>query len=164
MKAAALMLAAVALAAGGAWAQAKDAKPKDAKPPAAVPDEGFAPFKGKLKEGLYEIKTEHDMTGVPGIPKEHAKGSDTKQRCVSRQELDRGVRAGKGCKVASAKESGNTATVRMECQDGAVTDMKIALTGNGYATEMATSGKQDGKAFNTTIKAQTRYLGPCPAK
>jgi hypothetical protein len=146
------MAAALLLAASGAGAQPKDANA----------DGAFAPFKGKLKEGLYEIKTDHDMSGVPGIPKEHAKGSETKQRCVSRQELDRGVRAGKDCKIASAKESGNSANVRMECKDGAVTDMKIALTGNGYATEMTTTGKQDGKAFNTSIKSQTRYLGPCP--
>ena len=152
MRAAPLLLAAGLFATGAAWAQPKDAKA----------DDGFSPFKGKLKEGLYEIKTDHDMSGVPGIPKEHAKGSETKQRCVSRQELDRGVRAGRDCRIASARESGNSATVRMECKDGAVTDMKITLTGSGYSTEMATSGKQDGKAFSTSIKSQTRYLGPCP--
>ena len=154
MKGTTLLLAAAALAAGGAWAQPRD----------AGADNGFAPFKGKLKEGLYEIKTDYDMSGVPDVKKEHARGSENKQLCVSRQELDRGVRAGKDCRIANAKESGNTANVRMECKDGAVTEMKIALSPNGYATEMTTSGKQDGKAFSTSIKSQTRYLGPCPAK
>ena len=164
MKGAALLAAAALLASGAAWSQAKDAKARDAKPQDAKPasDATFTPFKGKLKDGLYEIKTDHDMTGVPGIPKEHAIGSETKQKCVSREELDRGVRAGKGCKIASANESGNNATVRMECQDGAVTEMKMALTTGGYTTVMNTSGKQDGKPFSSSFKAQTRYLGPCP--
>ena len=130
--------------------------------PAPVPGEGFAPFKGKVKEGLYELKTDHDMSGVPGVPKEHQKGSETKQRCVSQEELDRGIRAGRGCKVASSKESGGTATVRMECQDGTVTDMNLALNSGGYSTELKTTGKQDGKAFSSTFRSNARYLGPCP--
>jgi hypothetical protein len=131
--------------------------------PAPAPGAGFAPFKGKLKEGLYEMKSEHDMSGVPGVPKEHHKGAETKQRCMTRAEADRGINAGKGCKIASSKESGNNANVRMECQDGTVTEMALALTPNGYTSEMKTTGKQDGKSFTSIFRSQARYLGPCPA-
>lgn len=149
-----LAIAAFGLAAAVAAAQAPA--------PAPAPGEGFAPFKGKVKDGLYEMKTDHDMSGVPGVPKEHQKGSETKQRCVSKEELDRGIRAGRGCKVTSSKDSGNTATIRMECQDGAVTEMNLALNPGGYSTEMKTTGKQDGKAFSSTFRSAARYLGPCP--
>ena len=36
--------------------------------------------------------------------------------------------------------------------------------GNGYGTEMKTTGKQDGKPFTSIFRSQAKYLGPCPAK
>jgi hypothetical protein len=130
--------------------------------PAPAPGAGFAPFKGKMKEGLYELKSDHDMSGVPGVPKEHQKGSETKQRCMSKAEIERGINPGKGCKIASSKESGNDASVRMECQDGSVTEMSLTLNPNGYGSEMKATGKQDGKSFTSIFRSQARYLGPCP--
>jgi hypothetical protein len=121
-----------------------------------------APLKGKVKEGLYEMKTDHDLTGVPGVPKEAAKGSETRQVCMTKQDTDKGIQAGKDCAIKSAKEGGGGAQVRMECKDGSVTDMNIAVTGSGYTTEMKTTGKQDGKAFSSHFKSTARYLGPCP--
>lgn len=130
--------------------------------PAPAPGAGFAPFKGKMKEGLYEMKSDHDMSGVPGVPKEHAKGSETKQRCMGRAEIERGINAGKDCKIASSKESGNNANVRMECQDGSVTEINLTLNPTGYGSEMKTTGKQDGKTFTSIFRSQAKYLGPCP--
>ena len=119
------------------------------------------PLKGKVKEGLYEMKTEHDLSGVPGVPKEAQKGAETRQVCMTKQDTEKGIQAGKGCAVKSAKESAAGAQVRMECQDGTVTDMTIAVGGSGYTTEMKTTGKQDGKAFSSTFRSQAKYLGPC---
>ncbi|HET7729011.1 MAG TPA: DUF3617 family protein [Usitatibacter sp.] len=143
-----------------ALAQAPAAKPQAAAP---APAAGATSFKGKVKEGMYDVKSEYDMSNVPGVPKEQAKGSQTKQRCVTKSEIDKGVSAGKGCQIASAKESGSTTTVRMECQDGSVTEMKLVFSPGGYNSEVRTTGKQEGKAFSSVFRSQAKYVGPCPA-
>jgi hypothetical protein len=116
-----------------------------------------------MKDGLYEIKSQYDMSAVPGVPKGSQKGAETKQRCVSRAELERGIHAGSGCKIASARESGSNANVRMECQDGTATEIALVLNATGYDSELRTTGMQDGKAFTSVFRSQSRYLGPCPA-
>ena len=118
-------------------------------------------FKGKVKEGLYEMKTEHDMSGVPGIPKEAQKGSQTRQRCISKEEIERGMQAGKDCQVKSLKDAGATSMLRMECIDGTATDMKMTFAPGGYTSEMTTSGKQDGKPFRSVFRSTAKYLGAC---
>ena len=119
-------------------------------------------FKGKVKEGLYEVKSEADLSGVPGIPKEQMKSSETRRRCVTRQEVERGVEPGKDCKVKSYKESGPGTTVVMECQDGAVTEMKFAFAGDGFSSEMRTQGTDNGKPFVSVFRSQAKHVGACP--
>lgn len=120
-------------------------------------------FKGKVREGLYEVKSEADLSGVPGIPKPQMKSSETRQRCVTSQEVDRGVAPGKDCQVKSFKEGGGSANVVMECKDGSVTDMKFTFGSGTFATEMRVTGKQDGKPFVSVFRSQAKHIGACPA-
>lgn len=142
------LAAAAALAAGSAAAAPQT--PKDL-------------FKGKVREGLYEVKSEADLTGVPGIPKEAAKRSETKQRCLTRQDVDRGIEAGKDCEVKSYKPSAAGASIVMACKDGSSTDMKFAFGGDTFKSETRTTGTQEGKSFVSVFRSEAKLIGPCPA-
>ena len=119
-------------------------------------------FKGKVKEGLYEVRNEADLSGVPGIPKEQVKSSETRKRCMTPQEIERGVEPAKDCKVNSYKEAGSVTTVVMQCQDGAVTEMKFTFAADGFSSEMRTTGKDEGKPFVSVFRSQAKHLGACP--
>lgn len=141
-------MAAVAALAAGAGAAAAQT-PKDL-------------FKGKVKEGLYEVKSEADLSGVPGIPKEAAKRSETRQRCLTKQDVERGIEAGKDCEVKSYKPSAGGANIVMACKDGSSTDMKFAFGGNTFKSEMRTTGTQEGKSFVSVFRSEAKHVGPCP--
>lgn len=143
-----LAMAAVAALAAGAGAAAAQT-PKDL-------------FKGKVKEGLYEVKSEADLSGVPGIPKEAAKRSETRQRCLTKQDVERGIEAGKDCEVKSYKPSAGGADIVMTCKDGSSTDMKFAFGGNTFKSEMRTTGTQEGKSFVSVFRSEAKHVGPCP--
>lgn len=144
----AVLAAAVALAAAAAHAQQAPS--------------GRDLYKGKVREGLYEVKSEADLTGVPGIPKEAMKSTETRQRCLAKADVERGVEPGKDCRIASYRAAEGSAQVVMECKDGTSTDMKYSFSPAGFASEMRTTGKQDGKPFVSVFRSQARYLGPCP--
>lgn len=142
-----LVLAALAsLAAAGAFAQQTS---KDL-------------FRGKVKEGLYEVKSEADLSGVPGIPKEASKRAETRQRCLTRQDVDRGIEAGKDCEVKSYRQSASEASLVMQCSDGTSTDMKFAFNAGTFKSEMKTAGKHEGKAFVSLFRSEAKHIGPCP--
>ena len=134
-----------------------------AGPAASAPQTTKDLFKGKVKEGLYEVKTEADLSGVPGIPKEAAKRLETKQRCLTKQDVDRGIEAGKDCEVKAYKQSAGGANIVMACKDGSSTDMKFAFRGGNFTSEMRTTGKQEGKSFVSVFRSEARHIGPCPA-
>ena len=120
-------------------------------------------FKGKVREGLYEVKSEADLSGVPGLPKEQqAKRSETRQRCMSKAEIDRGVEAGKDCSVASYKSSANAANIVMNCKDGSTTDMKFTFAADAFTSELKTAGKDEGKPFVSIFRTNAKYVGACP--
>ena len=131
--------------------------------PAAAQPSSRDLYKGKVREGLYEVRRESDLSGVPGIPKEQARASETRQRCLSKEDVARGVEAGKDCRISSYKPAEGSAQVVMECQDGSVTDMKYTFSAAGFSAEQRITGKQDGKPFVSVFRSQARYLGPCPA-
>ena len=133
-----------------------------AGPLAAAPQTSKDLFKGKVKEGLYEVKSEADLSGVPGIPREAAQRSETKQRCLTRKDVDRGIEAGKDCEVKNYTESPGGANLVMACKDGSSTDMKFAFGGNTFTSEMRTTGKQEGKSFVSVFRSEAKHLGPCP--
>jgi hypothetical protein len=129
---------------------------------ASAPQTAKDLFKGKVKEGLYEVKSEADLSGVPGIPKEAAKRSETKQRCLTRQDVDRGIEAGRDCEVRNYRESPGGANLVMACKDGSSTDMKFAFGGGTFTSEMRTTGKQEGKSFVSVFRSEAKHIGPCP--
>ena len=133
-----------------------------AAPAAAAPQSARDLFKGKVKEGLYEVKSEADLSGVPGIPKEAAKRSETKQRCLTKQDVDRGIDGGNDCEVKSYKPAAGGANIVMACKDGSSTDMKFAFGGNTFKSEMRTTGTQEGKSFVSVFRSEAKHVGPCP--
>lgn len=119
-------------------------------------------FKGKVREGLYEVKGEADLTGVPGIAKDAARTSETRKRCMTKAEIERGVEAGKDCTVTSYKDSGSAANIVMTCKDGASTEMKFTFAADAFTSELRTAGKDDGKPFVSIFKTSAKYVGACP--
>lgn len=144
--------AAALLAAAPAWAQ-----------PSAA---GI--FKGKVEEGLYEVKSEIDLTRVPGVPRDKQKSTETRSRCVTRQEIDQGVSAGRDCSVTRYTEAAGGARVLMSCKDGKASDMKYTFTPGGFASETTTTGKEGGATFVSVFRSSAKLIGPClgapPAK
>jgi hypothetical protein len=118
-------------------------------------------FKGKVAEGLYEVKSEVDLTGVPGVPRDKQKSSEVRNRCVTRQEIDRGISAGSDCAVTSYAESAGAARILMACKDGKKSDMKFTFSRDGFTSETTTSGKEAGAAFVSIFRSRAKLVGPC---
>lgn len=120
-------------------------------------------YKGRVKAGLYEVVNEYDLTAVPEVPKEQAKGSEKRRRCMSEQDVARGVQPGKECEVRSYSATDAAAAMVMACKDGTTTELKYSFSAAGFASEARTTGKQqDGKPFTSLFRTQARYLGACP--
>jgi hypothetical protein len=145
----AVFAVAALLASAPAWAQ---------KPPADL-------FKGKMKPGLYEDRVEVDMTGVPGIPKEHAKQSQTTQRCMTPEDLAKGLdQDEKGCETSGFKMMGETAIFTTTCKKGnetQIAEVKLTPTAQGMKSELKSTMKQGGQTSTSTMRSESRYLGPC---
>jgi hypothetical protein len=122
-------------------------------------------FKGKVKPGMYEDKVEMDLSGIPGIPREQAKKTTSGQTCVTQADLDKGfMQLEKGCAYTAFKMAGDTAIFTTVCKDGAdsqTNEVRVTPTSSGFNSEVKTSSVQGGKPSNSTIKSQSRYLGPC---
>ena len=154
-------------------AKASDAKAKDAKPavpaqkPGAEPAKpaaaaGAQPLKGRVKEGLYEVVREHEITGIPGIPKEAQKGSERRTHCMKKDDIERAVQPGQGCSVKGVKQSPTKVSIAMACADGTTTDLDMTFNPAGYTTDMRTKGMQDGKPFTSRFRSTAKFLGACP--
>ena len=128
----------------------------------------FDSLKGKLKDGMYEYKTEVDMSAMPGVPPGMAKQSSTTQHCVRPQDIEKGQmgrgpdRDGKApaCEIKNFSQSGNNATYTMVCKE-MTADNKITFTGEGFNMDMKMAINEGGTAFNMTRHVEGRYLGPC---
>ena len=140
----------------------------------AADDNPFAAFKGKMKEGQYDMTMEMDMGQMPGMPAGMGKQSHKFSHCVTQQDIDKGA-LGKGrdgkmpenCKISDFRMSGNTASYHMECTgDRAMSaDNQITFLGNGYDMnmKMKMAMGQGGQPMEMTQKMQSRYAGPCAA-
>lgn len=123
-------------------------------------------FKGKMKEGLYEVRMEMEM---PGMPQGMGKQQMTMQNCVTAQDIESG-NVGKGkdqmqgqCEIRNFKASGNTASYTTVCKgEHAMTaDTTITFAGNDYKMDMKMSMNQGGQVMKMSQKMDGRYLGPC---
>ena len=150
-----MRLLALALA-GAAWAAGAVASPQ-APSPRDI-------YKGKVREGLYELRNEADLSAVPGLPKEAAKKTEVRQVCLGKADIERGAEPGPDCRVTSYRPGDRAAHVVMECKDGTKTDMKYSFAADGFSSEFRTTGKEAGKDFTAIYRRQARYVGACPKK
>jgi hypothetical protein len=130
--------------------------------PAFSQSTGTALLKGRVKAGLYEQKTESEVSGIPDLPPGQEKHVETRQRCISQAESDKGIALAPDCTLKTQVISGNIAHFTSECRDGAVHDMKITTTATGFTSDMTSSGKgRDGTPFSLSMHSESRYLGRC---
>ena len=118
-------------------------------------------YKGKVKPGMYETRVVTDMSGLPGVPKEQAKTTETHKRCMTPQEVETGLKTRGDCKVKTFDQSPTEARFVSECKDGTVNELRVNFTAAGFSSEMKTTGKQDGKSYAMAMKTESKYLGPC---
>jgi hypothetical protein len=129
---------------------------------AAQAPDGRNLLKGKVKPGLYENVTHSEMKGVPGVKKGQEKSTETRQRCVTQEELDKGIEFPGNCAIRKRDDTGSSVQLVAECKDGAVHEFRIAATAGGFSSEMKTVGKNpDGSAVSLAMRSESRYLGPC---
>ena len=132
----------------------------------------FDQFKGKMKAGLYEYKTEMDMGAVPGMPPGMAKQSTTYQKCLTSEDIEKGQmgrgagrdgKAPENCEVKNFNMSGNTATYTTVCKapNEMTVDNKVVFSGDGMKMDMKMAMNQGGRMMNMTQRMESRYLGPC---
>ena len=122
-----------------------------------------------MKEGMYEYKMDMDMGQMPGMPPGMGKQSHTFQRCVTKEDIEKGD-MGKGdrgkpsekCDIKNMNVSGNTASYTMECRDPEMkADNKITFRDNGFTMDMKMQMNQRGQAMNMTQHMEGKLLGPC---
>lgn len=117
-------------------------------------------FKGKLKEGQYEYKTDME---IPGMGRQ----SSTSQGCVTAKDIEGGDLAKPDkeskCELKDMKSSGNTTTYKMVCGGEApmTADAKMVFRDGGYTSDLDMSMKQGGQAMNMKQHIDARYIGPC---
>lgn len=132
-----------------------------AAPPAGAQQSAANIFKGKVAEGLYEVKSEIDLTGAPGVPRDKQKTTEVRSRCVTTQEIDQGISPGSDCAVTSFTQSAGAARILMTCKDGRKSDMKYTFSPGAFASETTTTGKEAGAAFVSIFRSNARLIGPC---
>ena len=123
----------------------------------------FDGFKGKMKEGLYEMKMKAEMPGMP-----MAMPETTMQHCVTAQDIEGGKMGGKDqmpkdCEIKDMKMSGNNASYKMVCkgQTNMTADVNMTFTDNGYRMDQKVAMNQGGQVMNMTNRIESKYIGPC---
>ena len=127
----------------------------------------FDQFRGKMKEGMKEYKTEMEMGAMPGLPPGMAKQTHTMKHCVTAQDIDKGQVGGGGrdgkmpkdCEVRNMNWSGNTASYTMECkgENAMKADNKITFVSDGYKMDMNMQMNRGGQTMN--MKQRMEEIG-----
>ena len=133
-----------------------------AAPPAWAQQSAVNVFKGKVREGLYEVKSEVDLTRVPGIPRDKQKSTESRNRCVTQKEIDDGIPSDHECSVTKYTETAGGARILMSCKDGKASDMKFTFKPGEFASDTTTTGKDGGATFVSVFRSTARLVGPCP--
>jgi len=126
------------------------------------------PLKGKIKPGLYEVKTEADMGTMPGVPADQKKQVSTRQQCLTAAEVDKLTEeSAPNCKTSGLKMLADGATFRVTCTGAQemTADVRINYTNAGYVTESKVSMKPAKYAPAATMsqRVTSKYVGACPA-
>jgi hypothetical protein len=136
---------------------------------AIAADNPLGQLKGQMKEGLYDYKMEMDMGAIPGLPPGMGKQTQTFQKCVTAQDIEKG-QMGRGkdgkmpetCEVKNFKMSGNTASYTMTCKEPPMSaDNQITFASDGFKMDMKMAMNQGGQMMNMTQRMEGKYLGPC---
>ena len=118
-----------------------------------------------MKEGLWEITTKTEMTGMPG----GMKPLIVKQ-CITKKDLEEPRRTTPGadpkdqrCQVTDYKTQGNTATWNVACKgEGAMTvSGSVTYSGTYYTGVSKMKMKHGGQDHAMTIHYSGRHLGEC---
>jgi hypothetical protein len=135
---------------------------------ATAADNPFQAFKGKVKPGLYEYRTEMDMGAIPGMPPGMGKQSHTFQHCVTPEDVQKGEmskndRMPKDCDVKDFHMSGNTASYKMVCtgQHSMTADNRIVFKGDGYDMDMTMDMNEGGRPMHMKQHIEARHVGAC---
>ena len=122
-------------------------------------------MKGKMKPGLYDMKMDME---IPGMPGGMGKQSMNTQNCVTEQDIEKGAMGSESskdqqCDVKNAKVSGNSASYTVTCtgKTAMTADININFRDNGYTMNNKSTLNQGGQAMTMTQKIDARYLGPC---
>ena len=126
----------------------------------------FDAYKGKMKDGMYEIKTEMEMPGMPGGM---GKTAHTMQHCITPQDIESGKMGGgkdqmpKDCEVKDFKMSGNNATYKLICkgQMNMQADVNMSFNDSGFKMDQKMSMNQGGQPMQMNHRMESRYIGPC---
>ena len=116
----------------------------------------------EMKEGLWEMKTEVEMPGMPAkIP------PTTIRSCISKDNMVPQPASPKGqaqeCKIKEQSISGDTVTYVMECKgQGMTTEISGKMTYTGETMEGTSTMKMSGAmSMEMTTKMTGKYVGPC---
>ncbi len=125
------------------------------------------PFKGKVKPGLYETKTDADMGNMPGVPADKKEQSSSKRHCISPAEIDKlAEESNPSCKTTNLKASATGASFRVTCTGNGemISDVVMAFQAAGFVTESKVTMKPAGGGTSISLsqRAQSKYLGDCP--
>lgn len=120
--------------------------------------------RAELKEGLWEITTQMEMKGFPGMP---AMQPATVRQCITKsnpvpQNKDKDV----DCKPVNVKNIGDTINYSMECKgrDGGViqTSGTSTYTGSSMSGTSTTNIIKKGQPkIQMSVKTKGKYIGAC---
>jgi hypothetical protein len=135
----------------------------------AAADESFKGlFKGKVREGLYEMTSTADLGDMPDVPPGERKQTRKTQACITAADLERGFdpRENPGCTVKDFKSSGDTVSYVVQCRDERNGEMTTRATMTFGPAGYRMDGKvevspKSGPAVSMAQQMEAKYLGPC---
>ena len=135
---------------------------------AAAAGEGrFAALRGHVKEGLYEMRTETDLSGVPGIDRSLPPQVVTGRQCVRPGDVEsgaftRGHKAAESqCRIEGLQVAAEGASWAMRCDD-LDSEVTMAFRGDGWSMDLRTTsieGPKKLQRYTTTQKLTARWVG-----
>ena len=131
-------------------------------------------FKGKMKEGLYEVTVNMEMSGVQGMPQGMKMPGTTVQHCITKKDIEEGNQKmlggggprgemPKDCEMKDFKISGDTASYKMVCtgENKMEIDSTMTFTGTGYKAVQKMKMNQGGQVMNMNSNIESKFIGAC---
>ena len=126
-------------------------------------------FKGKMKEGLYEMTMNMEMSAMEGMPQGMKMPSSKTQHCITKKDIEEGSQkmlgqngkrgeASSECEIKNFTMSGDTASYKMVCAGEMKIDGTMTFTATGYkGASKITIDKEE----SMKMASESRYLGAC---